>query len=89
MPVVEAMASGLPVVASRVGGLPEIVSDGETGFLVEPADSAQLAELLMSVLDDPITTQAMRAEARCRAFQMFSWEAIVEQLRLCYERAIR
>lgn len=87
MPAVEAMATGLPVVASGVGGLPEIVSDGETGFLVKPSDPAQLAQALMILLDDPVRTRAMAAAARYRALRMFSWEVTVDKLSLCYERA--
>jgi L-malate glycosyltransferase len=50
---VEALAAGLPVVASRVGGLPEIVTDGVTGYLVEPANAAELAAALERLLLDP------------------------------------
>jgi glycosyltransferase involved in cell wall biosynthesis len=88
MPAIEAMASGLPVVASRVGGLPEIVSDAETGILVEPSDPVQLAEALVTLLDDPVRMHAMGAAARSRTSQIFSWEATVDRLRSCYERAI-
>jgi glycosyltransferase involved in cell wall biosynthesis len=86
MPVIEAMASGLPVITSRVGGLAEIVSDGETGLFVEPGNSLQLAEALMTLLENPARACAMGAAARSRAFRMFSWEAAVGKLSSCYER---
>jgi glycosyltransferase involved in cell wall biosynthesis len=89
LPAIEGMASGLPVVASRVGGLSEVISDGETGFLVEPGDPAQLAEVLTMLLDDPVRTQGIGAAARAQAVRMFSWDATVDKLRLCYERAIK
>ena len=51
--VLEAMAAGRPIVASRVGGLPESVLQGETGFLFKPEDAGELAESLLTLLDDP------------------------------------
>ena len=51
--ILEAGLSGLPVVASRVGGIPEIISDGETGWLVKPGNPDALAHALRSILDDP------------------------------------
>lgn len=52
MAVLEAMSAGLPVVASAVGGIPEIVADGETGFLVPPADPQRLGEALLDLIRD-------------------------------------
>jgi glycosyltransferase involved in cell wall biosynthesis len=56
--ILEAMASGLPVVATSVGGVPELVEDGRTGLLVPPADHAALADAICRVLDDPKKAQA-------------------------------
>ena len=50
---VEAMASGIPVIASRIGGLPYTVTDGVTGLLFEPGDPADLARKIARLLDDP------------------------------------
>ena len=66
---IEAMASGTPVVASRVGGLPEVVRDGETGYLVEPGDIDGLRDRLATVLADrtprpPPRRQRVRPRAR-------------------------
>jgi colanic acid/amylovoran biosynthesis glycosyltransferase len=60
--IIEAMASGVPVVSTRVAGVPEIVREGETGLLAEPADADSLADALRSALLDPDAT-ARRAEA--------------------------
>lgn len=60
----EAMAAGLPAVAARVGGVPEMVAPGETGLLVDPRDSAGMADALESVLKDPERAAAMGACAR-------------------------
>lgn len=57
--VMEAMAAGLPVVATRVGGVPEIVVDGTTGVLVDEGDSEKLAEAMLGLLDDPARAELM------------------------------
>jgi glycosyltransferase involved in cell wall biosynthesis len=67
----EAMAAGLPVVASRTGGVPELVVDGETGVLVEPADVAGLAAGLERLIADPTLRAGMGAAARNRAEEHF------------------
>jgi glycosyltransferase involved in cell wall biosynthesis len=65
--VCEAMASGVPVVASRVGGLPDLVEDGGSGLLVEPCDVEDLARALVLLLLDPPAAQLLRARARTLA----------------------
>src|ERR687888_1804352 len=60
----EAMASGTPVIASRVGGLAEVVQDGETGFLVPPGDIGALHERLGQVLGDPAPARRPGTNAR-------------------------
>ncbi|MEJ2514942.1 MAG: glycosyltransferase family 4 protein [Gammaproteobacteria bacterium] len=65
--VLDAMHFGLPVVASSAGGIPEIVSDGETGYLVPPGDAGQLADQVARVIDDPGLRRRMGAAARVRA----------------------
>lgn len=75
--VMEAMCRGIPVVASRVDGIPEMVADGETGFLVEPEDAAGFAAATARLLADPALRARMGAAARARARQLFSEEAYV------------
>lgn len=62
--VLEAMASGKPVIASRMGGMPDMVRDGETGFLVDPGDPADLARALTHLLDDPREAHRMGEAGR-------------------------
>jgi glycosyltransferase involved in cell wall biosynthesis/uncharacterized membrane protein len=69
--VLEAMAAGLPVVATNVGGVSELVVDGETGFLVPPADPRALAEALERLLRDPELRHRFGAAARRRAKRRF------------------
>jgi glycosyltransferase involved in cell wall biosynthesis len=64
---VEAAAAGVPVVASRLGALPEIVSDGETGLLVRPGDADALADALRRLLDDRELRARFGMAARLRA----------------------
>jgi glycosyltransferase involved in cell wall biosynthesis len=80
MSVLEAMAAGVPVVASRVGGIPDTVVDGETGLLVEPRDINRLAQALVAVLTDEPRRRAMGAAGRARAREHFSAEVVVPRL---------
>jgi glycosyltransferase involved in cell wall biosynthesis len=85
MVIVEAMASGLPVIATRGGGFPEIVTDGETGLLVERGDSAGLAEAITYLLENDELRESMGRAGRQRALQLFSWEKISEHLLRLYQ----
>jgi len=76
---VEAMASGLPIIATAVGGLPEIVKEGETGFLVPSQDSKQLAQRIIRLIDDNKLRQTMRANAIALA-KYYDWDNIALKL---------
>jgi len=84
--VVEAMASGRPVVGTRVGGVPELIVDGATGFLVPPGDAEALADRVLRLLKDPLRADAMGARGRERSHSLFSTEgyfaAYAELIRL-------
>lgn len=77
----EAMACGTAVVASRVGGIPEVVVDGVTGLLVDlgPSFESSLSEAVSGLLEDPIGATALGAAGRARAVADFSWDAIAAQ----------
>jgi glycosyltransferase involved in cell wall biosynthesis len=77
--VVEAMAAGRPVVASRIGGLPFTVADGATGLLVEPGDPVDLARKIETLLDDPGLRARMGRAGRRRFEEHFSWDVIIEK----------
>ncbi len=76
---VEAMASGIPVIASRIGGLPFTVSDGVTGLLFEPGDPAGLARQIARLLDDAPLRKRMGLAGRQRFEQEFTWETVIER----------
>lgn len=86
---IEAMASGVAVVASRTGGLPEIVCDGETGRLVDAADSAQLAAALVELLADSAMRSRMGEAGRRRAARHFTSARMVDRTFGLYHRTLR
>ncbi len=75
----EAQASGLPVVATRVGGVPEIVEDGVTGFLVPEMDYISAAENLSRLVTDYELKQKMARNARVRVEELFDWSIVFKQ----------
>ncbi|HEX5759217.1 MAG TPA: glycosyltransferase family 4 protein [Thermoanaerobaculia bacterium] len=87
--LLEAMAAGLPVVASAVGGVPEVVEDGETGVLVPPGDAAALAHAVAALLPRPERRAAMGERGLRRVEERFSVERWVERLGRIYEGALR
>ena len=81
--LVEAQACGLPVVASRFGGFPEVIDEGRTGLLVPPRDPAALAAAVRSLIDDPERRRAMADAAPGWAAQ-FSWSAVADRVEAAY-----
>jgi glycosyltransferase involved in cell wall biosynthesis len=84
----EAMAFGRPVVASAVGGLLDLVVDGETGLLVPPRDVGALREALERLLGDPELRRRFGAAARERVREHFSWPAVTDATLAAYEEAL-
>jgi glycosyltransferase involved in cell wall biosynthesis len=82
--LLEAMASGTPVVASRVGGISEIVDDGETGHLVEPGDVRALSERIREVLDSSDQWNRMSARALETARERFTWNHVAQRCLVAY-----
>ncbi|MHB1037579.1 MAG: glycosyltransferase [Pirellulales bacterium] len=76
--ILEAMAAGKPVVATRVGSVPETVLDGETGYLVRPGDGREMADRLVELFEDPDLASAMGLAARRRVAAHWSIDRMVE-----------
>jgi phosphatidylinositol alpha-1,6-mannosyltransferase len=84
----EAMASGLSCVGSRVGGLPETIEDGVTGILVEPAKADALAEAVGRLLDDPDLRTSMGRAGQRRASELFTWKAHAKRVAEIYRELL-
>jgi glycosyltransferase involved in cell wall biosynthesis len=82
--VLEAMASGTPVVASRTGGLPEVVRDGETGFLVTAGDVSELHDRIDQLLRDAALARRMGRAARALVLDRFTWQATAQRCLAAY-----
>jgi glycosyltransferase involved in cell wall biosynthesis len=87
--LLEAMLAGLPVVATRVSAIPEIVQDGRTGILTEPGDHETIAAALTSLLDDPHRRAELGAAGRRRAHEEFSVARMTERTIAVYESVLR
>jgi 2-deoxystreptamine N-acetyl-D-glucosaminyltransferase/2-deoxystreptamine glucosyltransferase len=87
--VLEAMASGVPVVGTRVNGIRDLVVDGVTGLLVPPADPPALAAALAELLGDPQRRRAFGDAGRARALQDFSIDGMVDAYVDLYRRLAR
>jgi len=86
--LLESMASGVPVVATRVGGNPEVVEDGVSGLLVPPRDSAALAAAIGRILEDEQLASALGQAGMRRVSELFSIESSVHQTEHLYERLV-
>jgi glycosyltransferase involved in cell wall biosynthesis len=87
--LIEAAAAGVPTIATRVGGVPEVILDGETGLLVAPHDSSALAQAIVGLLDDRHTAIKLAEHARRRAIMEFSPETMVDGTLAVYADAVR
>lgn len=83
--IIEAMMAGLPVVATRVGGVPELVEDGVTGVIVPPGDSEALASALQRLMADPELRRRMGQAGRERALRYFAEERMTRETEKLYE----
>jgi glycosyltransferase involved in cell wall biosynthesis len=87
IPVIEAMSAELPVIASRVGGIPEIIKHGETGLLTDPGHVNSLSNAMIRLIQEADLRKRMGHEGRKRVLERFTWEHVSDRLLSCY-RAI-
>jgi glycosyltransferase involved in cell wall biosynthesis len=83
--VTEAMAAGLPVVSTAVGGVPELLENGKEGFIVRPGNTEQFSEAMMSLLRSSELRRTMGAAAACRAREKFDVSAMVRAYEELYD----
>src|SRR5207248_8464689 len=81
---IEALAGGRPVVATRVGGVPDVVRDGEDGFLVEPGAVADLADRLAGLARDPELRERLGAAGRARVLPRYAVDRLVDDVDRLY-----
>jgi glycosyltransferase involved in cell wall biosynthesis len=86
--ILEYMAAGIPTVARRVGGNPEVTADGETGLLVDGDDAPAIAHAVLRLLSDPELRERMGRRARAVAVSGFSLGAYAQQHEACYTRVV-
>ena len=84
--ILEGMAAGRPIVATRVGGIPEQIEDGLSGLLVPPGDAVAMARGLVALLTDPERAAALGRAARARVEKEFSLERMIAAFQLLYEK---
>jgi N-acetyl-alpha-D-glucosaminyl L-malate synthase BshA len=83
----EAMACAVPVIASKAGGIPEVVEDGQTGYLVPPGDVAAMAERALRILGDPAEHERLKQRAASRALE-FAADKVVPRYEALYEEVL-
>jgi glycosyltransferase involved in cell wall biosynthesis len=86
--LLEALAAGRAVIASRVAGIPDVVEDGREALLVPPGDADALASALTRLRDDPALREGLGSAARRKVASALSWEAAAVASEDCYRQAI-
>jgi glycosyltransferase involved in cell wall biosynthesis len=86
--ILEALATGLPVVTTNVGGIPETIENGKNGFLVEPFHQKQLADRILYLLEHPAEAAEMGVQARKTVEERFDWRIVVKKVLKVYDEAL-
>jgi colanic acid/amylovoran biosynthesis glycosyltransferase len=87
--IIEAQMSGLPVIATRHAGIPDVVIEGETGFLVDEGDVGAMAKAIIAVADQPALAARMGSAARARALQFFTLRRHIDGLAVTLQQSAR
>lgn len=86
--ILESMAAGVPVVATKVGGIPELVEDGRSGLLVPAKDDQQMADAIVRLIGDPSLREALARRAKEYAIAHFHWDNVSEQYEELYSNLL-
>lgn len=86
--VLEALATGLPVVTTTVGGIPETIESGKNGFLVEPFNARAFGEKILYLLEHPVAATEMGAQARKTIVENYDWSIVVKDAMKVYDEAL-
>ena len=87
--LLEALSYRVPVIGSAIGGITDIISDGETGLLVPPEDPAAIASAIARIATDSALAERLAAAGSQRVRERFGWDAIIAAWRECYDAALR
>ena len=87
--VLEALSTGLPVVTTTVGGIPETIENGKNGFLVEPFNPNKFADRILYLLEHPAEAKEMGVLARKTVLERFDWRIVVKDAMKVYDEALR
>jgi len=87
--LIEAAEMGLPLVASDVGGIPDVVENDRTGLLVPPGDPGALADALRRLADEPATAERLVEGAKARTRERFTWDVVIPALKAVYARVTK
>ena len=88
MVILEAMACGVPTVSSNVDGIPEVVDEGVTGFMLPPEDANGMAAVISNILSDSHYQQQLGKAGRLRAMSQFNTEVKINQYLDCYHQTL-
>ena len=86
--VLEALATGLPVVTTNVGGIPETIESGKNGFLVDPFNPKPFGEKILYLLEHPAFAKEMGAQARKTIVENYDWRIVVKDAMKVYDQAL-